>query len=109
MLTATAVIKNKDEKKMKNSIAVGLILISILFALSLGVVFAEVSKDKVNATSSINITKNVTNTTNASMPMNTTSNSSTKKILNYTMLGNATLPNYTVLGNATLPKYKKLA
>ncbi len=75
---------------MKNSIAIGLILISILFALSFGVVFAEVSKDKVNATSSINITKNVTNTTNVTMPLNTTSNLSTKKGSTYTVLGNAT-------------------
>ena len=104
---------------MKNSTAIGLILISILFALSLGMVFAEVSKDKVNASSSINITENVTNGTNVTVPMNMTSNSSTIKILNYTVLGNATQSNYTVLGsatqsnytvlgNATLPKYTKL-
>ena len=94
---------------MKNSIAIGLILISVFFVLSLGAVFAEISKDNVNATSSINITKNVTNTTNVTLPLNATSNSPTKKILNYTVLGNATLPKYTLLGNATLHDYKKLA
>ncbi len=94
---------------MKNSIAIGLILISILSVLSLGVVIAEVSKDKMNATSSINTTKNLTNTPNVTMPINATSNLSIKKILNYAVLGNAMPPNYTVLGNTTLPKYKKLA
>ncbi len=38
---------------MKSSLAVGLVLISVLLAFSLGAVFAEVSKDKVNATTSM--------------------------------------------------------
>jgi hypothetical protein len=65
---------------MKNSIAVGSMLVSILLALSLGVVLAEVSKDMVNTTSPMNITnttKNVTNityfnVTNDTMPLNAT-------------------------------------
>ncbi len=63
---------------MKRSLNIGLVLISVLLAFSLGTVFAEVSKDKANATSPMNITnttKNNTtslNVTNETMPLNST-------------------------------------
>jgi len=50
----------------------GLILATILLALSLGATFAEASKDKVSATSSLdlnNTSVNSTNTTNNSTNM----------------------------------------
>jgi hypothetical protein len=64
---------------MKNSTAFGLMLVSILFALSFGAVFADVSKDNVNA-SSMNTTNTTNNGTNItyinisddSMPLNAT-------------------------------------
>lgn len=64
---------------MKSSITVGLTLISILLALSLGVVFAEVSKDKASPSDTTNTTKNVTNVTsinitNDTIPLNATKN-----------------------------------
>ncbi|MFB3765225.1 MAG: hypothetical protein ACE14P_08250 [Methanotrichaceae archaeon] len=64
---------------MKSSMTAGLILISLLLALSLGVVFAEVSKDEASPTSTANTTNNETNITsinitNDTMPLNATKN-----------------------------------
>lgn len=67
---------------MKNSITIGLILISLLLMLSLGAVIAEVSNDKANMGSSTmedNETGNVTNATsinitNDTLPLNSTNN-----------------------------------
>ena len=64
---------------MKSSITVGLAIISILLALSLGVVFAEVTKDKASPISTTNTTNNITNVTsinitNDTMPLNATKN-----------------------------------
>lgn len=66
---------------MKCPITIGLILISILMALSFGVVFAEVSNDNAGAASSTDINKsenatNVTsiNITNDTLPLNATKN-----------------------------------
>ena len=56
---------------MKHSITVGLILVSVLLAISLGLSFAELTKDNVNATSPMTITnasENATNNSTITMP-----------------------------------------
>ncbi len=66
---------------MKSTITIGVVLISILMALSFGVVFAEVSKDNANtaSASNTNATNNATNVTsinitNDTLPLNATKN-----------------------------------
>lgn len=63
---------------MKVSIAYGIILLCALLALSFGTAFAEIAKDKVDVTKSlnstnvtINVTKAILNSTNTTIPQNT--------------------------------------
>ncbi len=82
---------------MKRSITEGLVLISILLIFSLGITFAEVSKDKANATTPKNITNISKNTNNTQTfrnpieirPINTTKNLTDATSINIT---NETMP-----------------
>ncbi len=57
---------------MKHSMIVGLILVSVLLTISLGLGLAELTKDNVNATSPMtinNASENATNSTTITIPV----------------------------------------
>lgn len=86
---------------MKSSTIIGLVFISIFLVFSVGAVFADVSKDKVNAANPNNITNTTRNITNSGSfknpieirPVNTTKN--------FTINASTNMTNETMPLNAT--------